>query len=288
MLSSEATLKYFISQTIASTILLFRVIIISIQLIYNLNINSYLILAINTSLFTKMGAAPFHFWFPEVIEGLNWTNALIILTWQKIAPIILSIYFTLNLIYTSIIITARIIIRGIIGLNQTSLRKILAYSSINHIGWILSSFIVTETIWLYYFLIYLIITLNITIIFKTFNIFYLSQLFMSINQSPITKLLFIRNFLALGGLPPFIGFLPKWLAIQSLVTKNLITISILIAILTLITLYFYIRITFRTILLEINEILFYRHPLSNQTFIWILNTTTIIGLRFSTLIFNFI
>nr|QPN54141.1 NADH dehydrogenase subunit 2 [Holotrichia oblita] len=287
MLSSEATLKYFVTQTMASTILLFTVIMMSIQLMYNLNMNSYLTLILNTTLFTKMGAAPFHFWFPEVMEGLSWINSLIMLTWQKVAPMILSMYFTLNLMYTSIIIIASMMISGIMGLNQTSLRKIMSYSSINHIGWMLSSILITETIWLYYFTIYLLISINITMILKTLNIFYLNQLFMSMNKSPLIKLMFTLNFMSLGGLPPFIGFLPKWLLIQSLVSKTLISISITMTLMTLMTLYFYMRLTFSTILLEMNEILFYSHPMPNNTFVWILNLTTIIGLAFSTLIFNF-
>nr|YP_010443297.1 NADH dehydrogenase subunit 2 [Apogonia splendida]UTE83825.1 NADH dehydrogenase subunit 2 [Apogonia splendida] len=287
MMASEAALKYFITQTIASTILMFTIIILSIEFMYNLNMNFYISLILNTSLFLKMGAAPFHFWFPEIIEGLNWNNSMIMLTWQKIAPMVLFMYFSFNLLYTSIIIIASMMISGIMGLNQISLRKILAYSSINHIGWMIGTLLITETIWLYYFMIYLIITINITLMFKILNIFYLNQLFMSMNKLPMTKMFFIINFMSLGGLPPFIGFLPKWIMIQSMILKNFITITFIMTLLTLLTLYFYMRITFSTILLEMNEMIFYNHPIPKQTLIWTLNFKILVGLLFSTLMFNF-
>jgi len=82
--SAESTIKYFITQTIASTIFLFSVII----LIYFHNIQLKIpgSILITTALLIKLGAAPFHFWLPEVIRGLNWEIIYIILTWQKNCP----------------------------------------------------------------------------------------------------------------------------------------------------------------------------------------------------------
>lgn len=235
-----------------------------------------------------MGAAPFHFWFPEVIEGLSWFNGLIILTWQKIAPIILLIYTNFTFFYLILIIITRIIIRGIIGINQISLRKILAYSRINHIGWIIASIIFIESIWLYYFRIYSIISINIIIIFKIHNIFFLKQLFIIINKNTLFKFFFILNFFSLGGLPPFLGFLPKWLTIQTLIQNNFYFIRIIIILITLITLYFYLRITFSTLLLNINELTYYKTPILNSLITIIFNFIVLLRLIFCTLIFNII
>ncbi|CAH1384876.1 unnamed protein product [Tenebrio molitor] len=70
--STEASIKYFITQAIASLILLISVIILLLTNEFiNPLINSTLILILNSALIIKLGAAPFHFWFPEVIEGLN-------------------------------------------------------------------------------------------------------------------------------------------------------------------------------------------------------------------------
>lgn len=288
IIASEAALKYFVTQALASTLLLFSIIIISLNSPYSFDINIYFSLILNTSLLTKIGAAPFHFWFPEVIEGLNWLTALLILTWQKIAPIVLLTYFNCNSTYIILAILFRIIVRGIIGLNQTSLRKILAYSSINHIGWILRIILTIETIWFYYFIIYTIITLNIILILQSLNIFHLKQLYISINYNYLVKIFFILNFLSLGGLPPFLGFFPKWLTIQILIQNQIYALSILIICITLITLYFYLRVTFSTLLLKSNEVRFYCLPQISNITILRFNFITLVRLIFSTLLFNFL
>lgn len=256
ILSSESAIKYFVVQSIASTIILLSVIILinKSRVTTNVNLQSTFLIIINSRLLTKMGIAPFHFWFPEVIEGLDWINCLLILTWQKIAPIVLLIYNIKFITFIFTVIIASIIIRGIMGVNQVSLRKIIAYSSINHIGWIIRTILIIETIWIYYFVIYTVISINIVLILKTFNIFYLNQLFQSINSRIITKIFFILNFLSLRGVPPFLGFLPKWLTVQALVQNNIILIPTLIIILTLITIFIYIRITLSRLLINVNEI----------------------------------
>nr|YP_009729769.1 NADH dehydrogenase subunit 2 [Copris tripartitus]QHW07547.1 NADH dehydrogenase subunit 2 [Copris tripartitus] len=285
-MASEAALKYFITQALASTLLLFSIISLSLNFMYNINLNLYLMMIMNTSLFMKMGAAPFHFWFPEVMEGLNWTNSFLMLTWQKIAPMILLMYSNFNLIYTSMIIIISSIISGIMGMNQTSLRKILAYSSINHISWMLCSMLFMETIWIYYFLIYMIINFNIIIIFKKMNIFYIKQLFLSLNNKPMMKFFFIMNFLSLAGLPPFLGFFPKWLTIQNLIQNNFYAITLIVIIMTLITLYIYMRITLSSLILMMNEMPYYNTPKINLNSIYIINFISMIGLLFITIMFN--
>lgn len=123
-------------------------IIISFNLNW-INNNFYELLILST-LLLKNGAAPFHFWFPGVIEGLSWINGLILITWQKIAPLIL-ISYNINYNFFLISIILSIIIGALGGLNQTSLRKLIAFSSINHLGWILIAIINNELLWFTYF-----------------------------------------------------------------------------------------------------------------------------------------
>nr|UFR82851.1 NADH dehydrogenase subunit 2 [Goliathus goliatus]UFR82890.1 NADH dehydrogenase subunit 2 [Mecynorhina torquata ugandensis] len=287
MMTSEAALKYFITQTLASTIFLFSVILSSLYFSFNLNTSNYITLIMNTSLLTKMGAAPFHFWFPEVMEGLNWLNSTIMLTWQKIAPMILIMYSNKNSLYLIIIITISMLISGIMGINQTSLRKILAYSSINHIGWMLSAILISSSIWSYYFIIYCFITINITLMFKILNIFYMNQLYISLNSNPIIKFFFMLNFFSLGGLPPFLGFLPKWLLINSLILSNLYFLTFMMTILTLITLYFYIRIMFSALLMNKIEINYSIQPKNKLNLIMIFNCIALMSLIIITVSVNF-
>lgn len=276
---AESALKYFITQAIASRLFLFSITLsLNINNIIIKELNIVSIIIISSALILKIGAAPFHFWFPEIIRGLNWSNTLIILTWQKIAPIILISYLvkTQTLLFSIIVITSSII-RGLQGLNQTCLRKILAYSSINHVRWILSSLFNSIYIWIIYFLTYRLINLNIILIFKKFNIYFLRQLLNILNYKKKIKFIFIINFISLGGLPPFLGFLPKWLIINNLIENKHFTIIIILIIFTLISLYFYLRITFSSLTINSEERLFFVFNKINYIHL-ITNTIILIGL----------
>lgn len=281
---SESALKYFITQTLASSVFLFS-IIISLHLAEFFPQSSVFTIIINSALLTKIGAAPFHAWFPEVLEGLNWINCLIILTWQKIAPIILLIYnIEITLFLTCVIIFSSIL-GGILGLNQIRLRKIIAYSSINHISWIIARIINFQTIWLIYFLTYSFININIILILKQLNIFYLKQFNNSLNLNKKFKFFFILNFLSLGGLPPFFGFLPKWLTINNLIQNNFFFIRILLIVFTLITLFFYLRLSFSSLIINTNETLIF-HKQKINFFLIFFNFLSLSRLLTSTFIFR--
>lgn len=283
---TESALKYFITQALASAILLFAILIILNQKEFFPQNSKIMIIIINSALLIKIGAAPFHTWFPEVMEGLSWMNALILITWQKIAPIILLMYNLKITTFLSFIIIFSSLIGGLQGLNQISLRKILAYSSINHIGWILARIVNSWKIWILYFIIYRIITLNIILIINFYNIFSLSQLFNSLNQIKLLKFFFILNFLSLGGLPPFLGFFPKWIVINNLINSKFLLIRFILIISTLITLYFYLRISFSTIILNTNETLFPKFQAKLYLTIFF-NLISLLGLIFCTMVFNF-
>lgn len=205
-----------------------------------------------SSLLLKSGAAPFHFWFPNVIEGLSWMNALTLITWQKIAPLILVSYIICSgLIITSIILS--VIVGSLGGLNQTSLRKLIAFSSINHLGWILAAIQASETFWIIYFSFYTFLSFRIIYLFNTFQLTHINQLFTSFFNSKTIKFILFFNLLSLGGLPPFLGFLPKWLVIQQLVLNRQLLIIFILIVSTLITLFFYLRLCFAAFILNYYE-----------------------------------
>nr|ARH54169.1 NADH dehydrogenase subunit 2 [Chrysomela populi] len=282
---TEAIMKYFITQALASAMLMFSIVtMMNLNTIFS-SFNSTMTIILNSAILTKMGAAPFHSWFPEVMEGLNWNNSMIMLTWQKIAPMILFSYNLQMTFFISFVIITSAVISGILGLNQISLRKILAYSSINHISWMIASMLSMQMIWTLYFLIYSIISFNIIIIFKYFNIFTLKQLFMSLVSNKLMKILFIMNFLSLGGLPPFLGFLPKWLVINSLIQNKFFSLSIILITFTLITIFFYLRLLFPTLTLSMNETLNFESKILNFKIIFT-NSITLLGLLICTLTFS--
>nr|YP_010538694.1 NADH dehydrogenase subunit 2 [Luciola parvula]UYE92305.1 NADH dehydrogenase subunit 2 [Luciola parvula] len=253
ILSSESAIKYFIVQALASTIIMMSIIMMMWKFNFNSNIymNSNLLMIMNLSLLLKMGMAPVHFWFPEVLEGLNWNNCLLMLTWQKITPMVLLMYNTEFNLFFSMIIISGVIISSIMSMNQMSMRKIMAFSSINHMSWMLTSMILEKTIWILYFIIYSIITINISLMMK--NIFYLNQLFPILNIYPSMKMFFMLNFMSLSGIPPFLGFLPKWMVIQTMIENNMFTLTIMMIMFTLVMIYIYMRITMTTLIMKTNQ-----------------------------------
>nr|QBF00236.1 NADH dehydrogenase subunit 2 [Stegana prigenti]QBF00237.1 NADH dehydrogenase subunit 2 [Stegana prigenti] len=253
LMSSEASLKYFLVQALASTVLLFAVILMNIKNNMNFETMSFFTSSmIFSSLLMKSGAAPFHFWFPNIMEGLTWINCLFLMTWQKIAPLILMSYFNMKLLLTISIILS-VIIGSLSGLNQSSLRKLMAFSSINHLGWMLSILNLENSIWLIYFLTYSFLSFCLIFLFNNFKIFHFNQMFSMFFNSKILKFYFFLNFLSLGGLPPFLGFLPKWLVIQHLSSTNQYFLLLILMMTTLITLFFYLRICYSAFMLNYFE-----------------------------------
>jgi len=159
---------------------------------------------------------------------------------------------------SSYLLIIRIILSAIVGalggLNQTSLRKLMAFSSINHLGWIFSAIIINESTWFIYFLFYSFLSVTLRLIFHMFKLFHLNQLFSWFINRKILKFTLFINFLSLGGLPPFLGFLPKWIVIQQLTFCNQYFILIILMISTLVTLFFYLRICYSAFMLNYYEI----------------------------------
>nr|AEQ03937.1 NADH dehydrogenase subunit 2 [Stegana oligochaeta] len=254
LMSTEASLKYFLVQAMASMILLFAIILTLMKnfMNYKINFSFYISMIILSSLLLKSGAAPFHFWFPNIMESLSWMNCLFLMTWQKIAPIMLICHINMKvLLFSSIIMS--VIIGSLGGLNQSSLRKLMAFSSINHLGWMLMALNYNETIWLIYFLIYSFLSFILSFMFNNFKIFHFNQMFSCFFNSKIMKFIMSMNFLSLGGLPPFLGFLPKWLVIQQLSFKNQYFMIMILVMSTLITLFFYLRICYSAFMLNYYE-----------------------------------
>nr|YP_009441851.1 NADH dehydrogenase subunit 2 [Dryocoetes villosus]AOY39604.1 NADH dehydrogenase subunit 2 [Dryocoetes villosus] len=258
--SSESISKYFMTQAMASFLLLFSVVVFSSSKSFNFSLDNITSMLMGSSLMMKMGAAPLHFWFPEVSSGISWNSNMILLTWQKIAPMMLISYLNIFNQLMFMFIMSSTIIGSMGGLNQICMRKILTYSSINHIGWMLAAMLCSLNTWMLYFSIYFIINIMIMKILKSYKIFFISQMGKIKNKS--MKMLFMMNFFSLGGLPPFLGFLPKWITINNLNNNNYYMFTVILIIFTLISLFFYLRITFASFSLYSNMSYTYNYKMN--------------------------
>lgn len=240
----DLCIKYFLVNSFRSILFIF----ISNFIIFNLN-NYIFISLINLSIILKLGIIPFHFWFIDIIKRLNWIRCFVLSTWQKIIP-----FFILRYIYIQnlilIFIFIRSIFRIIFSINQIYLKKIYAYSSINHMCWLIISIFLRELIWIIYFFSYLIINLLLIIILKIYNVNYLIDLYYKFNNKCIIFFFIILLF-SLGGIPPFLGFIIKWYLIYYLIERYNFFILIILIFFSLIFLFFYLRIIYKNIFLNI-------------------------------------
>nr|YP_009045377.1 NADH dehydrogenase subunit 2 [Polyura arja]AHA03728.1 NADH dehydrogenase subunit 2 [Polyura arja] len=284
LFNSEASLKYFLTQSIASINFLFS-IILSMFFMKNFFFNNFFSIMINSTLLMKMGSVPFHFWFPNIIEGLSWFNSFILMTWQKISPmILLSYYFNMN--FLMIIMIFNVLIGAIGGFNQTSIRKLMAFSSINNLGWMISALMISENLWMLYFYLYSFLISIMCFLFYMLNIFYINQMF-NFNINFSIKLSIMINFLSLGGLPPFLGFFPKWMIINYLIFNKLYIISFIFIMMSLIMLIFYIRIIYSSFLFFSFKFKWFKIFIKNNFLIMInlLSFISLLGMIISTLFF---
>nr|WRO44754.1 NADH dehydrogenase subunit 2 [Themus sp. 'bimaculicollis'] len=284
--SSEASVKYFIVQTIASSIIIINVIMIMIN--YNITSNMFIhtmnFIMMNSAFLIKIGMAPFHFWFPEIINGLSWLNSLIILTWQKIAPMILFMFnFTSSTFLVFIIITSAIL-SSVSSLNLINLKKILAFSSINHMSWMMSMMIFSKTIWMMYFSIYSFSTIVLILLLNKMKIMFINQLSFFNNQKEMI-MFFMLSFVSFMGLPPTIGFISKWLTIQVLIWEEWLFLTVILMILTTFMIFIYFQLMMYSILFNSKKNNFMKKNKIMVSGLSILNLINILGLILLTYIF---
>nr|QCT05076.1 NADH dehydrogenase subunit 2 [Microgale drouhardi] len=247
--STEAATKYFLIQASASMMLLMAA---SLNFMYTgqwtlTNLNSPMASTILlAALMMKLGMAPFHFWVPEVTQGTPLSTGLIILTWQKLAPLSIMYQIAPSLDLNIILLSATlsILIGGWGGLNQTQLRKIMAYSSIAHMGWMAAVLMFSPTLMLLNLIMYITFTLAMFIILMNCHTPSTATLSMAWNNHPLMIVMLLTVLMSMGGLPPLSGFIPKWLIIDELIKNLNIALPTAMAVMALLNLYFYMRLIY--------------------------------------------
>nr|WNH20634.1 NADH dehydrogenase subunit 2 [Chromis agilis] len=244
----EATTKYFLTQATAAAMLLFASTTnawLTGQWDIQQMSHPMPITMIILALALKIGLAPVHAWLPEVLQGLDLTTGLILSTWQKLAPFSLLLQIqpsnSTMLIFLGLTST---LVGGWGGLNQTQLRKILAYSSIAHLGWMILIIQFSPPLTLMALITYMIMTFSIFLTFKLNKATNINMLASSWAKTPVISAVTPLILLSLGGLPPLTGFMPKWLILQELTKQDLPLTATMAALTALLSLYFYLRLSY--------------------------------------------
>nr|ATD14301.1 NADH dehydrogenase subunit 2 [Artisornis metopias]ATD14310.1 NADH dehydrogenase subunit 2 [Artisornis metopias]ATD14311.1 NADH dehydrogenase subunit 2 [Artisornis metopias]ATD14312.1 NADH dehydrogenase subunit 2 [Artisornis metopias]ATD14313.1 NADH dehydrogenase subunit 2 [Artisornis metopias] len=247
--SIEAATKYFITQATASALVLFSSMTNAwytgqwdiTQLTHP---TSCLILT--SALAMKLGLVPFHFWFPEVLQGSQLTTGLLLSTVMKLPPVSL-LFMTSHSLNPTLLTCMAILstaLGGWMGLNQTQIRKILAFSSISHLGWMTIIISYNPKLTLLNFYLYMLMTTAVFLTLNTIKASKLPTLTTTWTKSPALNAMLLLTLLSLAGLPPLTGFLPKWLIIQELTKQGMTTAAVSISLLSLLGLFFYLRLAY--------------------------------------------
>nr|ABD63993.1 NADH dehydrogenase subunit 2 [Xanthomixis tenebrosus] len=245
----EAATKYFLTQATASALILFSSMINAwytgqwdiTQLSHPISC-----LILTSAIAMKLGLAPFHFWFPEVLQGAPLITGLLLSTVMKFPPITLLFMTSLSLNPT--LLTCMAILStafgGWMGLNQTQTRKILAFSSISHLGWMAIIISYSPKLTLLNFYLYTLMTATVFLMLNSMKVTKLSTMMTAWTKTPSLNATLFLVLLSLAGLPPLTGFLPKWLIMQELTKQSMAPAATMISMLSLLGLFFYLRLAY--------------------------------------------
>ena len=274
----EAALKYFVLGAIASGLLLYGMSMIygisgslNIAQISNFasaaTLGSQQTLILNFGLVFlvigvafKLGAVPFHMWVPDVYQGSPTSVTMFLSSVPKIAAIAILIRLLIDGLgslqhYWSdlfmILAILSIAIGSLVALNQTNIKRMLAYSTISHIGFVLMGF-VTGVVdgygaAVFYVLTYILMSLAAfgVIIALNKNGFEADQIadFQGLSKSsPWLALIMLVVMLSMAGVPPFIGFYSKLFILQQVVAEGYVLLAVLAVIFAVISAYYYLQI----------------------------------------------
>ena len=270
--STEAGLKYFVLSALASGLLLYGCSLIygftgstNFEVISN-NLDSsnkasiFGIVFIIVGLAFKISAVPFHMWTPDVYEGSPTSVTSFFALIPKIAALAVFIRFMyvpfINVIdqWQTIIIflsIASMILGAVAAIGQNNIKRLMAYSSIGHMGYALAGLAtgtnsgVQGTI--IYLTIYLVMNLGAfgcIFMMKRENIYYenINDLSGLSKNHPMLALSFLIILFSLAGIPPLAGFFAKFYIFMAVIENKMYTLAIIGLVTTVISAFYYLRI----------------------------------------------
>jgi len=273
--SLEAALKYFVMGAISSGMLLYGISIIyglTGELQFDLVMEQLsqiqgqdLLLTLGLVFIVvgvafKFGAVPFHMWIPDVYEGSTTSVAMFVACAPKFVGFALAYRLLFEVLGNSLvqwqellIFTAvlSLIIGNTVALVQTNIKRLLAYSAIGHVGYILLALMLgtSEALsaGLLYVVIYVIMTLAIfgCILYCSKSGFECVEInnYRGLSQrSPWVAFLILIIMFSMAGVPPFLGFYSKFFVINALVTHGHVWLAIIAILFSVVAAYYYLRV----------------------------------------------
>ena len=270
--STEAGLKYFVLSALASGLLLYGCSLIygftgstNFEII-SANLNKantgavFGIVFIIVGLAFKISAVPFHMWTPDVYEGSPTSVTSFFALVPKIAAITVFIRFMyvpfINVInqWQTIIIflsIASMILGALTAIGQNNIKRLMAYSTIGHMGYALAGLAtgtnqgIQSTI--IYLTIYLVMNLGAfgcIFMMKRENVFYenINDLSGLSKNHPILAISFLIILFSLAGIPPLAGFFAKFYIFMAVIEAKMYAFAIIGLVTTVISTFYYLRI----------------------------------------------
>jgi len=300
--STEAGLKYFILGSFSSALLLFGISLLygctgttnfdnfylifsetSVNDIAVVSLIKKSLLCISVAFLFKIAAAPFHMWSPDVYEGSPISSTIFFAVIPKIVlfAIFLRLFqnifsnfeetFLFVLIFSSI---ASVIVGSFVALKQKKLKRLLAYSSINHVGYLLLAFASnslegTQALF-FYLIVYMITSLCVWSIFLSLNTLLNEQKSKTLVDlasvailNPVLGFTAMVALFSLAGVPPLAGFFAKMEIFISALSASLFWPSLIAILLSVISSYYYIRLI-KTVYFEVKPEFSYVIPLNRS------------------------
>jgi NADH:ubiquinone oxidoreductase subunit 2 (subunit N) len=225
------SLKYFLIQGLCSSVIIF---VFFIKIIF-IDLGWVIVFI----LIIKLGLAPFHYWFIRIVKYISWEIVFLLSVLQKILPL----YFLYVFGRSYLLVGFRIlsIIRSVLGCyNQIFLTKLVGYSSLNSMGWVIINIVVRNSFYIF-FICYRGLVLCVCLLFIRKKFYLIDQL-VNTKVRVSFKILLLVLFLRIGGFPPLVGFFIKVFVIIFIIKFLGVGITVFLVTRSLMIIYIYMRI----------------------------------------------
>ena len=288
--ASESAMKYFVLGAMASGLLLYGISIfygitgtldinqvsaaVNSQMLQHPVALGFALTFIVVGLSFKLGAVPFHMWLPDIYQGSPTSVTLFIGTAPKIAGFAMAIRLLVDGLgdlqvdwsqMLTVLAIASLAVGNIIAIAQTNFKRMLAYSTISHVGFILLG-ILTATAngyssAMFYTITYALMAaaaFGVLLVLnrKGFEAENISDLSGLNDGNPWYAALLAIAMFSMAGVPPTVGFYAKLTILQSLIQADMVWLAVLAVLFTVIGLFYYLRII---------KVMYFDKPLVEQT-----------------------